>query len=118
MAKLLWEPSEERIQNSNIYRFMQFINEKYGTDFKEYMPLHKWSVENIPEFWASFWDFADIKYSKSYDSVIDDIKKMPGAKWFEGARLNFAENLLRFRDDHTAYIFKGENQKTAKTIQI
>ncbi len=114
MAKLLWEPSEERIQNSNIYRFMQFINEKYGTDFKEYMPLHKWSVENIPEFWASFWDFADIKYSKSYDSVIDDIKKMPGAKWFEGARLNFAENLLRFRDDHTAYIFKGENQKTAK----
>jgi acetoacetyl-CoA synthetase len=114
MAKLLWKPSEERIKNSNIYRFMQFINEKYGTDFKEYMPLYKWSVENIPEFWASFWDFADIKCSKPYDTVIDDINKMPGAKWFEGARLNFAENLLRFRDDHTAYIFKGETQKTAK----
>jgi acetoacetyl-CoA synthetase len=114
MAKHLWKPSKERIKNSNIYRFMQFINEKYGTDFKEYLPLYRWSVENIPEFWASFWDFADIKYSKPYDTIIDDINKMPGAKWFEGARLNFAENLLRFRDDHTAYIFKGETQKTAK----
>lgn len=114
MAKLLWEPSEERIKNSNMYKFMQFINEKHGTDFKEYRPLYKWSVDNIPEFWASFWDYADIKYSRSYDSVIDDVNKMPGAKWFEGARLNFAENLLRYRDDHTAFIFRGETQKSAK----
>ena len=90
---------------------MQFINEKYGTDFKEYRPLYKWSVENIREFWASFWDYADIKYSKPYDTVIDDINKMPGAKWFEGARLNFAENLLRYRDDQNAFIFKNEMQK-------
>ena len=114
MAKLLWEPSEERIKNSNIYKFMQFINEKYGTDIKGYRPLYKWSVENIPEFWASFWDYADIKYSKSYDTVIDDLGKMPGAKWFEGARLNFAENLLRYRDDHVAFIFRGETQKSAR----
>ena len=114
MAKLLWEPSEERIKNSNMYKFMQFINERHGTDFKEYRPLHKWSVDNIPEFWASFWDYADIKYSRSYDTVIDDVNKMPGAKWFEGARLNFAENLLRYRDDHTAFIFRGETQKSAK----
>ncbi len=114
MAKLLWEPSEERIKNSNMYKFMQFINERHGTDFKEYRPLYKWSVDNIPEFWASFWDYADIKYSRSYDTVIDDVNKMPGAKWFEGARLNFAENLLRYRDDHTAFIFRGETQKSAK----
>ena len=113
MAKLLWEPSEQRIKNSNIYKFMQFINERYGTDIKEYRPLYKWSVENIPEFWASFWDYADIKYSKTYDTVIDDLGKMPGAKWFEGARLNFAENLLRFKDDHVAFIFRGETQKSA-----
>ncbi|MBW1703760.1 MAG: acetoacetate--CoA ligase [Deltaproteobacteria bacterium] len=114
MAKLLWEPSEERIKNSNIYKFMQFVNEKYGTDIKGYRPLYKWSVENIPEFWASFWDYADIKYSKSYDTVIDDLGKMPGAKWFEGARLNFSENLLRYRDDHVAFIFRGETQKSAR----
>jgi acetoacetyl-CoA synthetase len=114
MAKLLWKPSEERVKNSNMYKFIQFINNKYGTNFTEYRPLYKWSIENIPEFWASFWDFADIKYSKSYDSIVDDLTKMPGTKWFEGARLNFAENLLRYRDDHTAFIFKGETQKSAQ----
>jgi acetoacetyl-CoA synthetase len=113
MAKMLWMPSEERIKNSNMYNFMQFINERNGTDFQEYMPLFRWSVENIPEFWASFWDYVDIKYSRHYDTVVDDLTKMPGAKWFQGARLNFAENLLRFRDDHTALIFKGETQKEA-----
>jgi len=114
MAKLLWKPSEDRIKNSNMYRFFQFINKKYGTNFTEYRPLYQWSIENIPEFWSSFWDFADIKYSKPYDSIVDDLTKMPGTKWFEGARLNFAENLLRYRDDHTAFIFKGETQKSAK----
>ena len=114
MAKMLWKPSEERIKNSNMYKFFQFINKRYGTNFTEYRPLYQWSIENIPEFWASFWDFADIKYSKSYDAVVDDLTKFPGANWFVGARLNYAENLLRHRDDHTAFIFKGETQKSAK----
>ncbi len=114
MAKLLWKPSEDRIKNSNMYKFIQFINKKYGANFTEYRSLYQWSIENIPEFWASFWDFADIKYSKSYDSIVDDLTKMPGTKWFEGAMLNFAENLLRYRDDHIAFIFKGETQKSAK----
>ena len=114
MAKLLWKPTEERIKSSNMYKFFQFINQKYGTDFNEYRPLYKWSIDNIPEFWASFWEYADIIYSKNYDTIVDDVNKMPGTKWFEGARLNFAENLLRIRDDHTAFIFKGETQKSAK----
>ena len=114
MAKLLWKPTEDRIKNSNMYKFFQFINKKYGTDFNEYRPLYKWSIDNIPEFWASFWEYADIIYSKTYDTIIDDVNKMPGTKWFEGARLNFAENLLRIRDDHTAFIFRGETQKSAK----
>jgi acetoacetyl-CoA synthetase len=113
MAKLLWKPSQERIKNSNMYRFMNFVNQKYGTDFSEYRPLYQWSVENIPEFWATFWDFADIISSKPYDTVVDDLSKFPGATWFVGARLNFAENLLRYRDDRTAFIFKGETQKTS-----
>ncbi|MBW2137674.1 MAG: AMP-binding protein, partial [Deltaproteobacteria bacterium] len=110
MAKLLWQPSEERIKASNMYRFMGFINERYGRDFKEYEELYRWSVENIADFWASMWEFAGIKASRPYDEVIDDVKKMPGAKWFSfsGAELNFAENLLRYRDDQVAIIFKGE----------
>jgi acetoacetyl-CoA synthetase len=110
MGKLLWEPSKERILNSNMKRFMDIINRKYGKSFTEYTGLYKWSVENIPQFWAEMWDFAGIIASKPYERVIDDVKKMPGAKWFEGARLNFAENLLKHRDGETAIIFKGEDQ--------
>jgi acetoacetyl-CoA synthetase len=113
MAKLLWKPSQERIKNSNMYRFMSFVNQKYGTDFSEYRPLYQWSIQNIPEFWATFWDFAGIISSKPYDTVVDDLSKFPGATWFVGARLNFAENLLRYRDDRKAFIFKGETQKTS-----
>jgi acetoacetyl-CoA synthetase len=109
MAKLLWKPSEDKIKNSNMFRFMGLINEKYRQNFTEYDPLYQWSIENIPDFWAAMWEFADIKSSKSYDRVIDDVTKMPGAKWFSGARLNFAENLLRYRDDQVALIFKGED---------
>jgi len=115
MGKLLWQPSEERIKNSNIYRFMGVINEKFNKDFEDYDQLYQWSIENIPDFWAAMWDFAQIKVSRSYEQVVDDITKMPGAKWFQGARLNFAENLLRYRDDHVALIFKGESRDT---IQI
>jgi len=110
MGKLLWQPSEQKIQDSNMYRYINFINEKFGKDFTEYDPLYHWSVENIPDFWASIWEFVDIKASRPYDEVIDDLGKMPGAKWFSGARLNFAENLLRYRDDRNALVFKGEEQ--------
>lgn len=113
MAKMLWKPSEDTVKGSKMYKFMLFINERYGTEFTEYRPLYQWSIDNISEFWASLWDYADIKYSRPYDRVIDDLNKMPGAKWFEGARLNFAENLLRYRDDHMAFIFRGETQKSA-----
>ena len=118
MAKLLWKPSEDRIKNSNMYRFMGLINEKFSQHFTEYDLLYQWSIENIPDFWATMWGFANIKASKSYDQVIDDVSKMPGAKWFSGARLNFAENLLRYRDDHVALIFKGEDHDSKKMTYL
>ena len=93
---------------------MHFINETYNQKFIEYAPFYAWSVENIPEFWAAFWKFADVIHSKPYDQVVDDVTKMPGAKWFTGAQLNFAENLLRYRDDQIALIFKGEAQASSK----
>jgi acetoacetyl-CoA synthetase len=114
MSKLLWKPSEERIKGTNMYRFMGFINEQYNQNFKEYEPLYEWSIENIPDFWAAMWEFAETKASRSYDHVIDDVTKMPGATWFSGARLNFAENLLRYRDDQPALIFKGEDRDSVK----
>ena len=93
---------------------MSIVNEKYRQNFNEYAPLYEWSIENIAEFWATMWDFADIIASKPYEQVIDDVGKMPGAGWFSGARLNFAENLLRYRDDRVALIFKGEGQASTR----
>ena len=114
MSKLLWEPSEERVKDSNMYRFMHYINEKYSRNFVDYNSLYQWSIENIPDFWESMWAFADIKASQPYSKVVDDPCKMPGARWFSGARLNFAENLLRYKDDNIALIFKGENRNSIK----
>jgi len=114
MSKLLWEPSEERKRNANITKFIDLVNKRYGQNLHSYWELYDWSVNNIPDFWACMWDFAEIKASKGYETVVDDLGKFPGAKWFIGARLNFAENLLRYKDDHIAFIFRGETQKTAK----
>ena len=110
MGKLLWSPSEERVKNSNMYRFMTRINQTYGQNFTDYAALHQWSVDNISQLWEQLWDFVDIRHSAPYEEVIDDAAKMPGAKWFSGARLNFAENLLRYRDDRTALVFRGEDK--------
>ncbi len=114
MERPLWTPSEERIKQSNMFRFMNLANDRYGRNFVEYQELYDWSVTNIAEFWALLWEFIDVKASKSYDRVIDDLAKMPGAEWFPGAELNFAENLLRYRDDHTALIFKGEARDSTR----
>ncbi len=65
-------------------------------------------MTQISDFWAAVWDFVGMKVSKNYDKVIEDPTKMPGANWFPGAKLNFAENLLRYRDDKVALVFKSE----------
>jgi acetoacetyl-CoA synthetase len=114
MSKLLWEPSEEQIRNANMTKFIEFVNKKYNKNFGNYFELYDWSITNIPDFWEAMWDFGEVVASKRFDSVVDDLSKFPGANWFVGARLNYAENLLRLRDDHTAFIFKGENQKEAR----
>ncbi len=114
MAGMLWKPSDQRIKDTNMFRFMNFINKIYDQNITEYGQLYKWSIENIPEFWTAMWDFAEIKASKPYSQIIDNLDKMPGAKWFSGARLNFTENLLRYRDKQAAIIFKGENQDTIR----
>ena len=94
---------------------MQRFIEQINPSFKDYWELYKWSVQNIYDFWAALWDFVDIRCTKSYDRVVDDPALMPGAKWFSGARLNFAENLLRFHGGgggDTAIIAKTEEQAT------
>ena len=110
----MWKPSVEQIERSQMFEFKEFINTRHGLNLGSYQDLHEWSVDNIHEFWASAWEFFDIIHTQPYTQVVDDVSEMPGAKWFTGARLNFAENLLRRRDDKTALIFKGESQLVRK----
>ena len=110
----LWEPSRERIEQTNMWRFLQFVNERHRILLSNYPELYQWSVDNIPEFWADLWDFLSVIHSKPYEVVVDDLGKMPGARWFIGAELNFAQNLLRYRDDRVALIFKGEGREPIK----
>ncbi|MFO8033505.1 MAG: acetoacetate--CoA ligase [Desulfohalobiaceae bacterium] len=113
-GKMLWQPSKEKINNSNMLHYMQYINQNFGKDFSNYSELYAWSVDNLPDFWASIWDYMQIKHSQKYEQVVDDPYKMPGAKWFSGARLNFAENLLSRRDEQPAIIFWTEEGRQKK----
>ncbi len=114
MREPLWIPSEDRKQRANLSRFIDFVNRTHGLDIETYAQLYEWSVTEIADFWAAMWEFGDLKASRAYDTVLEDLRQFPGAKWFPGARLNFAENLLRYRDDQPAFIFRGETQKSAQ----
>ena len=108
----IWEPSEEWIKNAEATRFIEYVNKKYGQNIKGGKDLYLWSVESIPEFWEAMWDFGGIVYSKKYDKVVEDINVFPGTKWFPGSMLNFAENLLKYKDDQIAFLFQGETKVT------
>ena len=110
MAECLWRPSEDRIKSSNMYAFMQAVNEKFNKNFATYEELYQWSVDNLEDFWALMWDFVGVKASQPYQTVIENPEQMPGAKFFPEARLNFAENLLKYRDDKKAIVFRGEDK--------
>ena len=112
MSELMWRPSEQRIRQTNMYDFMQYVNYKYGREFDEYHQLWEWSINNIPSLWESLWDYMDIIHSAPYREVIIGEDRMPGAEWFPGARLNFAENLLRYRDGRPAIISRNEKGET------
>lgn len=112
----LWSPSVERIDSANMTRFIGFVNAKYGHRINTYDDLYLWSIDNIPEFWKCLWEFAEIKASCGFDSVVDDLRQINGARWFIGAKLNFAENLLRYRDDHPALVCVGEAHRTTRKV--
>ncbi|HEX7045118.1 MAG TPA: acetoacetate--CoA ligase [Burkholderiales bacterium] len=106
----LWQPSPERAAQANLTAFMRAVNARHGTRFTDYDALYRWSIEQPEAFWASVWGFCEIKAANRGERVLVDGDKMPGARWFPDARLNFAENLLRRRDDADALVFWGENR--------
>ena len=109
----IWIPSAERVSNSNFTRYFSFLRTHFKKDFNNYEELYNWSINHIQEFWKSIWEYSGIIHSKSYKTVLSE-RIMPGAKWFKGSELNFAENLLRYNDDRDAIISIRENHPTIR----
>ncbi len=111
MKKPLWVPSAQRRDSAHMTEFIKYVNTHYGKDFDEYSSLYEWSVTCVSDFWEAVWNFFGIIASEPYTTVVDDLKKFPGARWFVGAKLNYAENMLRYSDrPGTAVVFRGEKQ--------
>lgn len=108
---LLWEASEEAKQQSNTTHYMKWLEREKGLSFDSRDALWRWSVTHLEDFWASLWDYFDIKASKPYTRVLSE-RKMPGAVWFEGAELNYAEHVFRMASpDRPAMLFRSERQQ-------
>ncbi len=110
MTAPLWTPGAQKIENSNMTAFRRLLEQQHGVKLPDYNALHAFSIDEMEKFWAAFWDFADIRAETRGDRVLIDADKMPGAAFFPDARLNFAENLLRRRDDSDALVFWAEDK--------
>src|SRR6266540_2356554 len=110
----LWTPSETRIAHSRLAAFMRDVSQSQRRAFHDYEDLHRFSIEQPADFWRSVWRFCGIR-GQMGDQVVIDLDRMPGARFFPGARLNFAENVLRRRDDAPAIVFNGEGRRHRTT---
>ena len=108
--RVLWSPSEDQINNSQMMNFINYVNKVHRLKINHYSNLYKWSIEHIDLFWNSFRQYSEIKFSNEPFETIDNINFMPGATWFNGAKLNFADNLLKYRNNQIALRFFGEDK--------
>lgn len=118
-AKPLWIPSEELAENSNIVDFIRYVNRKFKMDLGSYEEIYQWSVSEIEFFWDSLLEYSGIVYEGTKEAVLKRNSPpgvvSPGAEWFPGIKLNFAENLLRHRGTDTAIV---EHNESGETVQI
>lgn len=106
---LLWTPGPEAKLRSNIGRYMQWLAVRKGLRFDAYEALWQWSVTEIEAFWASMWDFLEVKSDHPYTRVLTE-RKMPGAAWFSGVALNYVEHALAHPSNHIAVLAESEGR--------
>ncbi len=106
--ELLWEPTKEWIEGSNMTRYIEWLGSE-GLHFRKYEDLWRWSVAEVERFWETIWEYFDVNALDGYSRVLSG-RRMPGARWFEGAQLNYAEHVLRKREHGgPAIIHAGED---------
>ncbi|PYC22330.1 acetoacetate--CoA ligase [Pseudomonas jessenii] len=109
MSDILWQPDANRIARSRMDAFRRFVNQRHSLDLDDYPALHQWSIDQRAAFWQAIVDFFDIRFHNPPDAVLREGPSMPGAEWFPGATVSFAEHLLRRRDDAVAVVALAEN---------
>jgi acetoacetyl-CoA synthetase len=110
----MWCPTPERIAATNMARFMEAVRREHAVQIEDYADLYAWSIRQPEAFWRAVWSFCDVIAETRGETTVLDKERMPGARWFPDARLNFAENLLRRRDDGTALVFRAEEHIRAR----
>ena len=108
-TKILWEPSEERIKQSNVMAFITAVESDWNINLRDFEELYEFSIQETEKFWQSLIGFADVIAETWGKTVLENPDKMPGSVWFPNAKLNYAENLLRRKDGSDALVFWGEN---------
>lgn len=109
-AAPLWQPDADAIAETGLAAFMRHVGAKHGVAATDFAGLHRWSVAEPEAFWEAVWEFCGVIAETRGARTVADRDAMPGARWFPDARLNFAENLLRRRDDGEAIVFRGEDR--------
>jgi len=109
MSDILWQPSAERIGKTRIDAFRRFINQRHDLALDDYPALHQWSIDQRQDFWQAIVDFFEVRFEHPPEYVLREGPQMPSAEWFLGATLNFAEHLLKRRDNGVAVVAINEN---------
>jgi acetoacetyl-CoA synthetase len=113
----IWRPSEETTARANITRYLGWLERERGLDFASYQDLWRWSVTDLDAFWSSIWKFFKVRSRRPYERVLGR-DAMPGASWFPGAELSYAEHALSRRDDHPALIARSETRGLDRTTTV
>jgi acetoacetyl-CoA synthetase len=108
MEEILWTPSDEVVHRSNMKKYMSWLKQQENFDFQTYEELRRWSVNSIEEFWKSIWQYFGVKYEGEFERVISS-HRMPGARWFEGVRINYSDIMLDGLAPEEAILFERED---------
>ena len=108
--KIFWKPSIASIEKTNIFKFQNSVNQKYNLNLNSYSDLYEWSIQNSSDFWKEIWEYSNIIFSEPYSRVINKTENIWDTEWFVGSKLNYAENLLKYKNDNKANYFFGEDK--------
>jgi acetoacetyl-CoA synthetase len=112
----LWTPSAEQVAGARMTAFIEWVGERHGRTFAGYSELWEWSVEQIEQFWGDIWEYGGVRASAPYERVLAS-PEMPGARWFEGSELNYAQNmLLRDRDPHAPALLHASELRALREL--